>query len=371
MPEQQRMLRRSLGAILPIALATLLSCATPPPERDETTVTRLRYASPYSSLHPFSRADSSWIKHVEAASGGRLHIEPHWSGSLLSADQSLVELRHGVADLGVITPIYARGGAHTLRAQAGFYAGALSFETQVAAYKCLAREFPRFAHELHGLEVLAVQGGNLPGIVTRERAVRSIDDLTGLRLRAPAELLEVLRTLGADPVIMPMGEVYSAMAKGILDGVVASADALGALHLAEVAHHYTRLSIPRGGYPARAISERALRRLSPMRQALLRESGTFWERALASELKRALEAGQRHGREQGMSFVTLPLREQQRFDQAYEASARRSAGLLAKHGVDGIALYERAQYWVRRLQTVDTPNANTAPGRPTETTHCL
>jgi TRAP-type C4-dicarboxylate transport system substrate-binding protein len=343
--------------------ALLFGCTKPLPERDAGATTRLRYASPYSPLHPFSRADSAWMKHVEAASGGRLRIEPHWSGSLVSADQSLVELRHGVADLGVISPIYARGGAHALRTQAGFYAGALSFETQVAVYKCLAHEFPRLGHELDGLEVLAVQGGNLPGIITRSRPVHGIADLAGLRIRAPNELLEVLRSLGADPVNMPMSEVYSALAKGILDGVVASADALRALHLAEVGHHYAGLAIPRGGYPARAISTRALARLSPSLRALLRESGPVWEQALASELRRALEAGQRYGHEQGMSFVTLAPREQRRFDRAYEAAALRGAKLLAARGVDGVAMYERAQYWVRRLQTVD--------GVQTGTTHCL
>lgn len=65
----------------------------------------LRYATPYPPQHPFSRADKIWVAHVEAASHGRLRIEAHGSGSLLSSDQSLIELRHGVADVGAIQPI--------------------------------------------------------------------------------------------------------------------------------------------------------------------------------------------------------------------------------------------------------------------------
>ena len=38
---------------------------------------------------------------------------------------------------------------------------------------------------------------------------------------------------------MPMGEVYSALAKGVIDGVVAPADTLRSLHFAEVAHYFT------------------------------------------------------------------------------------------------------------------------------------
>ena len=110
--------------------------------------------------------------------------------------------------------------------------------------------------------VLAVQGGNLPGILTRNRRVETLEDLAGLRLRAPAELLPVLRHFGADPVEMPMGEVYSALAKGVLDGVVAPKDTLKSLHFAEVAHYFNTLSIPRGAYAARAMGERRWRTLS-------------------------------------------------------------------------------------------------------------
>src|SRR5690606_23511761 len=140
---------------------------------------------------------------------------PVWSGGLLSSEMSMEELRHGVADIGLITPIYVRGGTHLIRMQSGFYSGVDSIEAQVALYRCLERNTQQIVDELHGLKVLAVQGGLIPGIVTREQPIRTLDDIRGLRLRAPTELLRVLERMGADPVNMPMGEVYSAMAKGV------------------------------------------------------------------------------------------------------------------------------------------------------------
>ncbi len=233
------------AALLAIALLAAAACSRAPAPTSTGLVT-LTYASPYPPGHPFSRADIRWITYVEKASGGRLTIQPFWAGSLLSSDQSMAEVRHGVADIGLITPIYARGGAHTLRAQSGFYGGVRSIEEQVAVYRCLAATFPELNREFSGLHVLAVQGGNFPGVVTRTRAVTSLGDLRGLRLRAPAENLDVLRALGADPVNMPMGEVYSALAKGVIDGVVAPADTLKSLHFAEVAPHFASLRVSRG-----------------------------------------------------------------------------------------------------------------------------
>ena len=103
------------------------------------------------------------MRHIEQASKGRIAFRPYWSGALLSSDMSMVEIRHGLADIGLITPIYARGGAHMLRAQSGFYCGIKTLQDQVAVYDCLAGQFPAFGAELQGLHVLAVQGGNFPG----------------------------------------------------------------------------------------------------------------------------------------------------------------------------------------------------------------
>ena len=87
-----------------LALTLLAACgrAVPP------GVTELTYATPYSPTHPFSKADQAWMAFVEQRSHGRIRIRPIWSGALLSSDMSMEELRHGVADVGLITPIYAR-----------------------------------------------------------------------------------------------------------------------------------------------------------------------------------------------------------------------------------------------------------------------
>lgn len=333
---------------LTVLLACCLSACARPGGAKGDAGWSLRYATPYPPQHPFSRADKTWIDHVQAASAHRLRIEAFWSGSLLSSDQSLIELRHGVADVAAITPIYARGGAHALRAQSGFYAGAASFETQIATYKCLARSFPALNEELAGLRVLAVQGGNLPGVVTRNRPVHSLSDLTGLRLRAPSELIEVLHTLGVDPVNMPMGDVYSALAKGVIDGVVAPPDSLRALHLAEVSSYYAQLAIPRGAYPSRAISARALSRLPAELQAIVQASGTVWEAALSKEVGAALEGGRRYALERGMQFTNLPERDQRAFAAAYNVAAQKSARQLSARGIDGPAMFRSAQSFIQR-----------------------
>jgi len=339
---------------------TLAACAGPP----DAGHTTLIYASPYGPNHPFSLADQAWIRRVETLAHGTLRIRPVWSGALLSSDQSLEELRHGVADIGLITPIYVRGGVHLIRTQSGFYAGARTSAQQVALYQCLAAAVPEYARELSGLKVLAIQGGTLPGVVTRLRPVRTLEDLRGLRLRAPTELLGVLRDLGADPVNMPMGEVYSALAKGVLDGVIAPADALHSMHLSEVARYYTRLEIPRGAYPARAMSVRRWRTLSAAQQQILSDAEPFWEEALAAATQAAVAKGEAQGRRDGLAFLPIAPGDQQRFDALYARDASLSAARLQTLGIDGPAVYARARRLATQLPGNGTLNCGLATSAP-------
>jgi TRAP-type C4-dicarboxylate transport system substrate-binding protein len=325
--------------LLGFALLLLAACSRPLPPG----VTELTYATPYPPSHPFSRADQDWIDYVERASGGSLRIRPIWSGALLSSDMSLEELRHGVADVGLITPIYARGGTRLIRSQTGYYSGADSIASQVALYHCIEAKIPRIDEELAGLKVLAVQGGLMPGIVTRERRVRNLADLKGMRIRVPTELMTLFDDLGADPVNMPMGDVYSALAKGVIDGVVAPVDTFKTLHFAEVTHYYSTLKVPRGGYPSRAIGLRSWNRLSPEQQQVLQRAIPVWEAALASQIRIGAEAGEKAMKTGGVVVTPMPETDQVEFDKLYLRDAERDARALSRFGIDGLKALKAAR----------------------------
>jgi TRAP-type transport system periplasmic protein len=265
----------------------------------------------------------------------------------------MIEIRHGVSDIGLITPIYAKGGAHFLRTQTGFYSGITGQESQLALYRCLVQNVDALGAELKGLKVLAVQGGNLPGIVTRERPIRQLDDLAGLRIRAPTELLPVLEDLGAEPVSLPMGDVYSALAKGIIDGVIAPTDTFRSLHFAEVAKYFAVLPIPRGAYPGRAIGMRRWDALPAFARDILERSIPVWEQALIRRTTDAVDTGAEYGAERGITTIELSPADQQRFLDVYARHAAESAAGLERFGIDGEAAYRVARASINPDGTVD------------------
>jgi TRAP-type C4-dicarboxylate transport system substrate-binding protein len=184
--------------------------------------------------------------------------------------------------------------------------------------------------------------------------------LKGLRLRAQTENNDVLQAMGVTPVNMPMGEVYSALAKGVIDGVVAPADTIKSLHFAEVARYFSPLRFSRGAYPARAISDRAWRKLPPDLQAVLLRSRKVWENALNRELLSAEQAGLDFGRANGVLFTSVTAQEQARFDDLYNRYALDQAERLRALKIDAVPVFEEAQ----RLVKAGAPACPATPSSP-------
>jgi len=316
-------------ALLLCAVFGLAGCARSAPQGGPITLT---YASLYPPGHPFSLADQKWISFVEARSQGQIRIKPYWSGTLISSEENMTEIRHGVVDIGMITPMYARS-AHLQRVQTSFYGDVESIADQIDLYKCLADRFPQLNSEMPGLHVLAVQGGNLPGLLTSRRAVHSLADLKGLRLRTQHDMANIVRAYGGDPVDMPMADVYSAMARGGIDGVIAPADAMVSMHLAEVGRDYTALRVPRGAYPARAMSDARWQALPPAARAVLAEGQTVWEAAFAQSITGAQAKGLDFAASKHVKLASLNHADQLRFEQLYNQQALQSARQLSAYGI--------------------------------------
>lgn len=336
-----------IRALAGFVLCAVLAACGPAPQESAIV---LRYASPYPPTHPFSQADLAWMQHVEHESGGRLKVKPFWGGTLTSSDNAVLELAHGVADVALVTPIYTRAGMKAIKVQAGFYEGAQTPTEQATVYKCLVRRYPVLEQEMEGVRVLAVQGGNLLHILTRSNVVATLGDMRGLRLRTPSEVAPLLRAVGADPVTMPMAEVYSALSKGVIDGVVSPADTLRSMHFSEVAPHVNMFVVPRGAYPARAISDRAWNALPADLQALLTRLQPVWEAELDAKVTAAEAVGLDFGKKTGSIFTSPAEGEQAAFDKLYNEKSLEHAATLPKDYADGVAMFRDAQAIIAEIR---------------------
>ncbi|WP_136634825.1 TRAP transporter substrate-binding protein [Pseudooceanicola onchidii] len=115
--------------------------------------------------------------------------------------------------------------------------GVISADTGTAAVQAnvdmLSDEYRRV--------VLVGLWNNAPNLLfTAEKPVRSLDDLTGLKIRVPSRNAGlVVEAWGATPVSMPAPEIYNAMQTGVIDGAMIDATTLRAFKLAEVTKYIT------------------------------------------------------------------------------------------------------------------------------------
>lgn len=90
--------------------------------------------------------------------------------------------------------------------------------------------------EVHLLEL----NGCIQAFLWTKNPVKNLADLNGLKLRTPGGMqTRYIKSLGAEPVFMPLGDVYTALNTGALDGLVTCPPLMLAFKLYEVIKHGT------------------------------------------------------------------------------------------------------------------------------------
>src|SRR5688572_1907 len=100
---------------------------------------------------------------------------------------------------------------------------------------------PYLLPEYKGVKVIALWGAEDAGLMTRtSKAFRSMDDLKGLRLRAPsAAQAKQIQYMGAVPIAAPITEVYPGLERGTMDGAMVPFTTILDFRLGEVAKGFT------------------------------------------------------------------------------------------------------------------------------------
>jgi TRAP-type C4-dicarboxylate transport system substrate-binding protein len=205
----------------------------------ETVTTATYIPQSYDDLYP---GIQTFVDTVSAASGGRLACDMFDSGTLLGAEQLLPGLLLGVADVMFQTSSYVSSSYPVLGAMELPF-GAEDFAKQRRA---LAPDGPLYALVN---EQLAGQGVRLLGgmpctfeyLWTVDRPVLTPEDVRGLRIRVAGEIEgETVKALGGAPVFMGSSEVFEALERGTIDGLMSYLGTVVSRDLQEIVRYGTR-----------------------------------------------------------------------------------------------------------------------------------
>ncbi|NLU73629.1 TRAP transporter substrate-binding protein [Streptomyces sp. HNM0575] len=175
--------------------------------------------SSYGDLYP---GIEMFDKAAAERSGGRLAPDLYDSGALLGAEQLLPGLLSGVADVIFQTSSYVSSTYPVLGAME------LPFVTEDYGRLRRAIEPGRPQFELinknlkpKGVRILGGMPTTFEYLWTVDRPIRRPEDVRGLRLRVAGEIEgETVKALGGAPVTMGSAEIYQALERNTIDGLV-------------------------------------------------------------------------------------------------------------------------------------------------------
>jgi TRAP-type transport system periplasmic protein len=128
---------------------------------------------------------------------------------------------------------------------------------------------PALQNEYRDVKVLATWTHDLGQLYTTAKPVRTLEDLRGLKIRAPGPVqTTMLRALGAVPLNMPASEMYDALERGVVDGLVTGLSAIKGYRLEQLVKHATLAKF----YVASmivAMNQQSYKKLSSEDRALL------------------------------------------------------------------------------------------------------
>lgn len=94
--------------------------------------------------------------------------------------------------------------------------------------------------EFDGLKVLALWAADDAGLYTRDKPIRSLDDVAGMLLRSPsAAQAGQIEKMGGTPVAMPIPQLYPQLERGVIDGAMVPFTTILDFRMHEVANYFT------------------------------------------------------------------------------------------------------------------------------------
>lgn len=211
----------------------------------QETVLRLHQMLPPQSAIP-GNAIAPWAKRIEDASGGRIKMELYPSMQLGGAPPQLFDqAKDGVVDI-----IWT-----VLGYTPGRFPKSEVFETpfMVTTGEATSRAFQEYVEEyamdeFADVKLIAVHAHG-PGLFHMKDAITKLEDLNNKKVRGGSRIInEMLVSLGAEPIGMPVPAVPEALSKGVIDGTTIPWEVTSALKTSELVHNHTGFTGDHGLY---------------------------------------------------------------------------------------------------------------------------
>jgi len=227
------------------AVALGIGClAGGPPALAQAVVNGPAVAWDFATHTPQSAGSMAGIKAmadaVNAGTGGKFTIKFHWGGTLTPVRETVDALGLGAFQMGLVPQSFHPGKIPTTNIFDLPFLQFGNLSNQVRAERAYFN-LPEVVADAARWNIRIL----MPALLTpyelsgKGKPPARIDDLKGMRIRAFGGLAEALKTVGVVPSNIPSPEMYGALERGIVDGLVLPAYAHSAYRTQELVTWYT------------------------------------------------------------------------------------------------------------------------------------
>lgn len=209
--------RRALKAVAAVPAASLVGM---PVLVFGQQTTRWRVQTLWGAGEDTFKYFQEFCDKVKANTGGRLEIQSFAAGSVVGAFETLDAVGQNVLQGQSTYPGYWAGKEPALAVIGDFAFGYRSPEQQNRwLYEKGGMEMLRQAYQRFNVYTVGATWWGVESITSR-RAIRKPDDFKGIKHRGAQGIAsETIAKMGASIVVIPGGEAYSALEKGVVDSV--------------------------------------------------------------------------------------------------------------------------------------------------------
>jgi TRAP-type transport system periplasmic protein len=181
--------------------------------------TKVKFATYLPPQHAVSKWVTEKFKQIQEKAKGRLEITELWGGQLGPPPKYYDMVTSGQIDMtwfltGNFPGVFKLTEVSNLPYLIGSAEIGAKVVNDPAFRKYLDKEYA-------GLKILNLHTHQPGNVFTAKKAVRSVADFKGVRLRFPSgPIRDLLLAVGGTPVGLPPSDVVEAMQKGTLDGTV-------------------------------------------------------------------------------------------------------------------------------------------------------
>ena len=228
-----------LAVIFLISIAFAFGCETASKETGKTQggdekPIELKFTTVTTTLHPDYKTLEAWAEEVNKRTDGRVEITLYPTNTLNPPPETYNTIKSGMADIGMAPVGYSASIMPLSKFFGDAMVGVSSAKEAAELWRAAYKNLPELQEEFKDIHVLWLYATTPMSLGTSGIKITKLEDFNGVVLRMPPGMEPLAVAWGASPINLPIGEIYEAMEKNVVNGFYGGAEMLDAMKLAEL-----------------------------------------------------------------------------------------------------------------------------------------